>query len=137
VVPAGSVSQQAGSLFFLNPAIDVPPYQTGKAQQTCTLPSEIQLIDVVSHMHRFGTAFVATTDSGQTLYQTNDWEEPVPAQFQPALTLAPGTKITYTCSYQNTLGQSLSFGESAVNDEMCILSGTYYPAPAGKTLGCQ
>jgi hypothetical protein len=135
-VPGGTVKYQAGSLFFLNANIYVPPAQTGQATDTCTLPYDIQLIDVVNHMHQYSTNFSAKTGSGKVVYQGTDWEEPQPTVFDPPMQIAQGETITYTCDYKNTTSQTLVFGESALANEMCILSGTYYPAPGGKTLGC-
>ena len=42
-----------------------------------------------------------------------------------------GTSITFRCDYANTSSQRLSFGESALTNEMCIFSGQFHPAPAG------
>ncbi|HMR74175.1 MAG TPA: hypothetical protein PKD61_03655 [Polyangiaceae bacterium] len=137
VVSVGSLTHQAGSLFFLNPNIFVEPFQTGKATETCTLPSDVNVIDVVSHMHSFSTNFEAKTDAGKVVYEGTEWDDPKPNVFTPPLALSKGTKITYTCDYKNTLSTPLTFGESAETNEMCILSGTYFPAPNGTTLDCQ
>jgi hypothetical protein len=51
--------------------------------------------------------------------------------FSPALGLSAGTSIRWACSYTNNTGQTLTFGESAAKNEMCIFTGTYYPAPDG------
>lgn len=136
VAPTGTVDTLAGSLFFLNPGIYVEPYQTGSATDTCAVPLDIQLIDVVSHMHRFGTGFSSQTGAGEAVYHTTDWDEPKPAVFDPPLAIGAGDSITYTCQYKNVLDTPLTFGESASTNEMCILSGTYFPAPGGQTLGC-
>lgn len=136
VAPAGSVKAQAASLFFNNMAIAVPPKGPGTAQATCTLPYDVKVIDVVSHMHKWGVKFEAKASNGSVVYQGSDWNEPVPKVYDPPLELPAGTDITYTCSYQNTTPNTLTFGESAQANEMCILSGTYYPAPNGKSIIC-
>ncbi len=137
VASAGTLTHRAGSLFFLNPNIYVEPFQTGFAKDTCTLPNDIKLIDIVSHMHSFSTKFEAKTDSGQIVYAGTAWDDPEPTVFSPPLALSKGTKITYVCDYKNTTAMPLTFGESAETNEMCILSGTYFPTPNGTTLGCQ
>lgn len=137
VASAGTMQHHAGALFFLNPSIYVAPFQTGGAKDTCTLPQDIQLIDVVSHMHSFGTKFDAKTSDGKNVYATTNWDDPEPTVFSPPLALGQGTQISYECSYKNTLSQPLTFGESAQTNEMCILSGTYFPAPNGAVLDCQ
>jgi hypothetical protein len=136
VVPQGTVEHQAGALFFNNLAIYVPPNSPGQAQKSCSLPYDVKLVSVVSHMHQYATSFVATASSGETIYETTDWDEPVPAVFEPPLPLAGGTQITFTCSYQNTTSSALTFGDSAKENEMCILAGVYYPAPDGAGIDC-
>jgi hypothetical protein len=136
VVPQGTVEHQAGALFFNNLAIWVQPNSTATISDTCTLSQDIKLINVVSHMHQYSTHFIATTSNGQKLYETSDWDEPESALFDPPLELSAGTQITYSCEYKNTTSTPLTFGESAKFNEMCILSGTYFPAPGGAAIGC-
>jgi hypothetical protein len=136
VVPKAAVVHQAGALFFNNLAIYVAPNGPGQATKTCTLPYDAKLINAVSHMHQYATSFVATASSGETIYETTDWDEPVPKLFEPPLALAAGTQITFTCSYQNNTGSALTFGDSAKHNEMCILAGAYYPAPDGAGIEC-
>lgn len=136
VAPAGSVGQQAAALFYNNMNIALPPMAPGTAQATCTLPYDVKIIDVVSHMHKWGVKFEAKTETGVVVYQGADWNEPKPTLYDPPLELPKGTQITYTCSYQNTTTSTLTFGESAGANEMCILSGTYFPAPNGKSIIC-
>jgi hypothetical protein len=136
VVPEGTIEHQAGAMFFNNLAIWVQPNSTATISDTCTLSKDIQLINVVSHMHQYSTHFIATTSGGQKLYETTDWDEPQSNVFDPPLLLEAGTQITYSCEYNNTTSTPLTFGESAKFNEMCILSGTYFPAPNGAAIGC-
>lgn len=137
VVPAGSMQHQAGSIFLNKLGIYVPPNSPGTATASCNLPHDIQLINVASHMHQYAKHFVATASSGEKLYETTDWDEPEPTVYDPPLALAGGTKITWTCQYENTTGSALTFGDSAKTNEMCILSGTFFPAPDGDGINCQ
>lgn len=135
-VPLDQIELHAGPLFFNNFSISVPPQGPGQASQTCEVPHDIHVTDLVSHMHRQGVHFVATTDTGEVLYEGAEWDEPTPAKYDPPLFLPKGTQITYTCDYENPTSQWLDFGESASTNEMCILSGTYYPATLGKAFLC-
>ena len=36
--------------------------------------------------------------------------------------------ITWSCSYYNDTGATLTFGDSAISNVMCIYLGQYYPA---------
>lgn len=136
VSPAGTVQSQAAALFYNNMDVSVPPMAAGTAQKTCTLPWDVKLIDAVSHMHKWGVKFEAKTAAGTVIYAGTEWAEPQVKVFEPPLELPKGTDITFTCSYQNTTNGTLTFGESAAANEMCILNGTYFPAPNGKSIIC-
>lgn len=135
-VPAGTIEFQAAAVFFNNLNIGVSPQSTGEAEKTCDIPYEIKMLDAVSHMHQFGTGFKATTDSGTVLYETDTWDSPEAAKFDPPVVLPAGTQITWTCTYDNPTSQYLTFGESAQTNEMCIFGGVYYPAPGGDSIVC-
>jgi hypothetical protein len=126
VDPAG-LTNKVASIFLNQVALRVPP-GTSTQSKTYTLSQDINLMDDASHMHKHGVRFVATTDSGQMLYDGTDWQEPKLQTFDPPLHLASGTKITWACTYNNDTGQTLSFGESAATNEMCIFPGEFYNA---------
>jgi hypothetical protein len=77
-------------------------------------------------MHKQGVHFVAKTNTGVTLYDGTEWAEPLPKGFDPAVPLKAGTQITWSCTYNNATGQTLTFGESALTNEMCIFPGEFY-----------
>jgi hypothetical protein len=135
VANPGEVQQYAASLFGNVALINIPTGPNRTVSGSCTLPRDANVLSMVSHMHQFGTNFVATA-GGQQLYQTTEWEEPPPRVFDPPLLLPSGTRIQYTCTYNNTSGGTLTFGESAKTNEMCIFSGTYFPAPNGQPISC-
>ncbi len=116
---------KAASMFLNNLGLTVP---VGKSTQaaTFTLPSSVMMLRVSSHMHQHGSRFTATTGDGAMLYTTNVWNEPVPRLFDPPLAMAQGTKITWSCDFDNDSGRILSFGESAATNEMCILSAAFF-----------
>jgi hypothetical protein len=95
----------------------------------------VKIMDLASHMHMRATRIVARTGSGRVVYQGTDWDHPVPAVFDPALELGTDTDITWTCNYNNPTDFTLTFGESAATNEMCILGGTFYPA-ASRSHSC-
>jgi len=121
--------------FFLNNAILSVPTGVSTQSRTFTVPSDIKLMLAVSHMHSRATAFSATTNSGQTLFKGTDWNEPVPTNYTPAMDIAKGSVVTWACTYNNTTGMTLTFGESANKNEMCIFAGIAYPKTPGVELG--
>jgi hypothetical protein len=124
----GTTTAHAGVLFFFNTKLSIPstgqPYSLSK---TCQIPTDINLLLASSHMHKHATNFVATASAGPTLYTTTDWSEPKPATFAPPQPLAAGSTVTFTCTWVNDTGTTLTFGESAQTNEMCIFSGQFYP----------
>jgi hypothetical protein len=135
---AGTVDAHAGVLFVIDPNIDVPPNTTQVVKDDCTLPYDMNLIKASSHMHKHGTSFDATI-AGETVYQTTTWSDPVPELFDPTKLVHGGDPLSFSCNFLNDSSSTLTFGESALTNEMCIFVASYYPIPAGgqATVGCQ
>jgi hypothetical protein len=127
----GSVQYQAGVLFVIDTGIDVAPESSAVVSDDCTLPIDMNMLRASSHMHEHGTAFDAMV-SGETVYQTNAWSDPVPALFAPPKVLQAGAPLHFQCSFTNNGTVPLTFGESALTDEMCIFTASFYPTPAGQ-----
>jgi hypothetical protein len=138
VAAPGTVTNHAGVTFMNNLGINISPSNMPQtASATCTLPQDMTVLASGSHMHQRATAFVAT-DPTQMLYQTNSWNNPVPAVYDPPLYLTKGTAVTFSCTYVNDTGQPLTFGESAQTNVMCIYEMSFYPAldPTNPTIAC-
>jgi hypothetical protein len=136
VADPATVPTQASDIFMNNATLSIPPNSKSSATHSCGVPNDIQLILAASHMHQRGVHFEATTDDGTVLYQTDQWSEPIPATFDPPLQIKSGATITWTCDYDNQTDMTLTFGQSAVTNEMCIFSGIFYPAPGGAGIEC-
>jgi hypothetical protein len=122
------VTNHAGVIFLNNAAISVP--STGMpvvTTSTYSLPQDVYILASSSHMHKFATNFVSTASSGQTLYSTTQWDEPKAQPYSPPLLLNTGTTITWSCTDVNTTGATLTFGESANTNVMCIAVDIFYP----------
>ena len=126
----GTVTSQAGVFFFVNPQILVPPMSTMTVSKSCTFPLAANLIYATGHMHQHATDFTATT-GGATFYQTSNRAQAPTIALAPPITTTPGQTIDFNCTFDNMTATELTFGESAITNEMCILSGQYYPVPAG------
>jgi hypothetical protein len=42
--------------------------------------------------------------------------------------MGAGASIKWTCMYYNPTSQPMTFGDSAMTNDMCIYLGQYYPA---------
>ena len=132
---ADDVKQEAGTIFFNNVNIMVPPMGKSHSEMTCTLPQDIHLAQLWSHMHARGVKFVAETSDEDaakklgTLYEELDWAEPRPRAdpSDPAAVLRAGSTIKFGCDFQNDTDKVFRFGQSADTGEMCILHGMYWP----------
>jgi hypothetical protein len=134
-----SITKWVAELYFNRVQLSVPPGAGAKVTTSCTVPagSPVGLIGGGSHMHARGVHFIANTSTGVKLIETTEWAEPEPVAYDPPITLNPGDKITWECTYNNTTGSTLTFGESAEKNEMCIYLARYYSNPNGDQMECQ
>jgi hypothetical protein len=122
----------AGILFYYDVFIDVPPMAKATAGERCTLNHDITLLSVFPHYHARGYGYEAWVDKpGQApstapFYTSTDWEHPTKWTGGP-LALASGTSIRWRCEYQSQDKEYFQ-GPSAVDNEMCMFTGLYYPA---------
>jgi hypothetical protein len=119
------VTQHAGVIFLNDAGISVKP-GVSTTSTSYVLPQAVTILTSDSHMHQQATNFVATAGS-TTLYTTNDWNEPVAKTYNPPLQLPAGTNITWSCTYNNMSQTTLTFGESAMTNVMCISVSIFYP----------
>ncbi|MEZ4224562.1 MAG: hypothetical protein R3B13_26665 [Polyangiaceae bacterium] len=139
------LEHEAGVLFFYNPAISLGAAASGSAELTCPLPAEVTLGFAASHMHKRGTFFTAdSTDKAAAallgpLYETTEWEEPVPRVFalDPAARLAAGSQIRYRCDFDNAGAAPVVSGPSADTNEMCMFVAMYWPRQDQHTEFCR
>ncbi len=131
VAKTGVITQHAGVIFLNQALLTVPPTATmanpSTSSSTYTLPQDAYVMFSSSHMHKRATNFVSKASSGQTLFQTTQWAEPPPSTYTPPVHLTAGTNIQWSCSYYNDTGQTLTFGESASSNVMCISVSIFYP----------
>lgn len=120
---------------FLNQALLSVPPGSSTASRQFLVPYSIQVIRAVGHMHSRGKQFSAVTNVGQNVYDTTTWAEPAERVFDPPLTIAGGSTITWSCTYDNPTATLYTFGESATMNEMCIMYGIFYPTDPNANQG--
>jgi hypothetical protein len=125
-VDPSAVKWLGGQMFLNNVAIFVGPGASTKTS-SFRVPYDINMLFAVSHMHARGTRFQATTNTGQTIYDGNNWDEPTENKFNPPMLIKAGSTITWSCDYVNNTQTTYTFGESANTNEMCILNALFYP----------
>jgi hypothetical protein len=140
-VEASTVTKWVAQLYLNRVYLSVPPGAGRTVTTTCSIPSvygPISLIGAGSHMHMRGIHFVADTNTGIRLLETDEWEEPPLIAYDPPIAMNPGDSVTWTCTYNNETAQPITFGQSASKNEMCIYIASYYTSSADATqLECQ
>jgi hypothetical protein len=137
------VKFEAGPILFSNARFSLAPHSKSRVTMTCPLSQDIHPAELWSHMHKQGTAFLATTSDapaaamlGESLYHEADWNEPHPRMYDPATTLHSGTTITFSCDFNNETDRTITYGDSALTNEMCIFHGMYWPRMPAADEGC-
>lgn len=117
----------------------IPP---GDSTQSglCTLSQDATLLSVAPHMHQLGTHMKVTAESsmgGEVVILDEDYnfDEQTVALLPEEVALKAGDTIAIECTYQNTTGSLVTFGDSSLQ-EMCISGHYRYPA-TGTGLFCQ
>jgi hypothetical protein len=130
----------AGAFFFNDPFIDVAVAATSRAAMRCLIPNDITVIDVLPHTHARALTFAAFLDAPPSppantpFYYSADPTSPLPPT--APIVVAAGSRLRFTCTYQNRASQAYFQGLDDLTAEMCAFSGIYYPALSGQAESC-
>jgi hypothetical protein len=131
--PASSIKTEAGTFFFYNPFIEVPPHAAAHARMSCPVTSDVTILNAQTHMHARGiggeaSVAVTATDAitQPNIYTSQSWENVPVKTFAPGLALKAGQSIDYQCNYQSEQDGTVYQG-LLTTDEMCVFTGIYYP----------
>ena len=128
--------EHVGEIVLAGPTVglQVPP-GTSTQSGTCNVSSitdePVQVFALSQHMHKLGKHLKTTVRRGAeelTLQDIPyDFEEQTFQLVEPFVELRPGDVLTTHCTYDNTTGRTVRFGDSS-DDEMCFTDLFYYPA---------
>jgi hypothetical protein len=123
---------------MVQPKFAIAPHTTQVVTRNCKVPLDMNVMFASSHMHQHGTHFTGSI-AGQEVYTTNTWDAPKPKIFTPEFAAKKGDSLSFACTFQNDGDTTLTFGESAMTNEMCIFTAQFYPLPDGMapTMDCQ
>lgn len=130
---AGIAYTRTAAFITYNSQISIPDGVTNYVQEkTCSVPagSKFWLMSTHAHKQAVKTEVLngppASTD---VAFESTDWEHPGAATWMTAPFFAFDTdQLTYRCTYNNTTGRTITSGDSAETDEMCMATGYYFPA---------
>lgn len=139
-IPEAAVEREADFLFLGSPDIHVGAGEGATlGPRFVELPSDLEDIEIFAltgHTHRFGrdvSLWLSQSDGdlSNKVYPSGvyDWEEPEVAFYDPPLAVPAGAGLSIQCTWENTSGQDVEFGESA-NAEMCF-AWAYYTTARG------
>jgi hypothetical protein len=125
--------QPAGYAFYGTKHINIPPnasFSTGPLFQAG--PAGTKLVSISTHQHRLGTRAQAWAskvhgDMSEQIANDVDWAQPAWTTLAPQFDFDGTSGITFQCDWTNATDQTVSFGESAL-DEMCFAGGYIYPS---------
>lgn len=126
------VEQEAGTLFFYDYSIFLPPHAKATAKMRCELGADIEVSFAMSHMHRRGVGYRSRlTGPGMaeplSLYETDQWEGVEPLVLDPPLSARSGQVVEFECDFDNQSAETIVEGPSASKNEMCMFVATYWP----------
>jgi hypothetical protein len=113
--------------------LDVPTgvsTQSGNCQLSNVANEPIKVFALSQHMHKLGTHLKSVIDRSTELVLQDEpynFEEQKFHLVEPHIELMPNDTLTTHCTFNNTTGATVRFGESS-DDEMCFTDLFYYPA---------
>lgn len=114
--------------------LSVPPgtsTQQGNCQVSSITSEPITVFAMSQHMHKLGRHMRSVVTRGAQTITLQDidynFENQTFQYKQPTVDLLPGDTLTTYCTYDNTTGRTVTFGDSS-DDEMCFTDLFYYPA---------
>jgi hypothetical protein len=120
------VATEAGTFFFYDRDILLPPHEPTTVRMRCEVPKDIQIPFLAPHTHRLGTAFRAKIGDRLVL-DSGGYGDLTTVDFDPPLSVRAGEFIEFECDYVNDSAMPVVEGPSRDQNEMCLLLGGYYP----------
>jgi hypothetical protein len=119
--------------FFGTLGIVIPPGQQSNGPIFVAGKAGTHGFALTTHQHRLGTEFKiwaansASDTNHAPVADTTDWANPPLYRLSPELDFNGSNGVAYQCTWNNTTGQIVTFGESALQ-EMCFMWMYYYPS---------
>jgi hypothetical protein len=145
-IPArkGTVRHHAQAFTVGSIQIDIPAQGSATLTGEWHTTSPLNFVQLSTHEHHRGTTVTvnhvdaAGSDMGQ-LVVTDNWDHPTVQWYNAGeMRLEAGEGIRFTCAWENPDDHPVHFGVTT-EDEMCFVTGYFYPDEDGATLagpGC-
>ena len=120
-----------------NADISIPPMATNfKVSATCDVTSGAKFWSMSTHAHKQAVA-TEVREGTQMLFQSQDWEHPGTTEWRAPDFYEFKGQMTWECTYDNVgsnKDRTVTDGQSARTNEMCMATGYYFPAAGPR--GC-
>jgi len=135
-LPEGTAYTRTAAYVTFNSMISIPPNTAPNPgdteSMTCNVSpaSKFWLMTTHSHKQAVHTDVKdGTAAAGTTVVDSTTWEHPTVQRWTaPYYSFGTG-KLTYECTYFNSsTTRTITTGDSAQTDEMCMASGYFFPA---------
>nr|MBA2542312.1 hypothetical protein [Deltaproteobacteria bacterium] len=105
---------------------------------TATCPAvDAKIWQMSTHSHKQSMT-TRVSEAGGMIFESNDWEHPGERRWSaPDFHQFTTGEMTWACTYTNlgdNAARTIRAGQSAATDEMCMMTGYYFPANGPK--GC-
>lgn len=127
--PDAVIEHHADIIWFANWGFMLPPGRETSDTTRCEVPYDVEIFGLMSHFHELGTHFTIDAiqrDTETQVYESEDWSHPVYERYAPALSLAAGDALQWTCTWNNTRDK-LVMPNKGSKDEMCMVFAAAYP----------
>lgn len=121
-----------------NNDIRIEPHAMNKVvTATCPAPGDSQIWQMSTHSHK-QSMHTEVKDGAAMVFQSDDWEHPGDRRWSaPDFHTFASGEMTWSCTYTNlgeNMDRTITAGQSAQTDEMCMMTGYYFPASGPR--GC-
>ncbi|MFT3696628.1 MAG: hypothetical protein QM831_26040 [Kofleriaceae bacterium] len=123
--------------------ISIPPDAVGTTvTQSCTPPAGVKFWEMSTHAHK-QAVHTEVFDGSTSLFASDDWEHPGDKEWNANPFYTFSGKLTWTCIYNNNDPNdpnhttTVSQGQSAATQEMCMATAYTFPSPKTSACVCQ
>jgi hypothetical protein len=136
-LPVGVDYTKTAAYVTYNDDLEIPGMTNNVVQsKTCNVPANVKFWSMSTHSHK--QAVRTEVMSGNTVaFESTDWEHPGAQNWMsnPFFSFA-NNQLTFSCTYNNPTSRTITAGDSAATDEMCMATGYYFPATTPKICYC-
>jgi len=114
-----------------NDDINIPPHAIDLAVKATCPAIDANIWQMSTHSHKQSMT-TKISDGNTMVFESNDWEHPGDRRWSaPEFHTFSSGQMTWECTYTNmgdNQDRTIRAGQSAVRDEMCMMTGYYFPA---------